>query len=134
MRRLLLVAALLVSASLSSASPAAQAPVRNEPGMPTIGRIFVLNKERGEAIPVNVQSAGDVIPVTVMGAPAVTLAANTALGARTLRQAWEYRQLSLPIAADPTEALNAAGAEGWEAVGAASGGASRTTWILKRPR
>jgi hypothetical protein len=67
-----------------------------------------------------------------MSVPEVTLAPTTLLTRQT-RQIWEYRQLRVAAADDPIAGLNAAGAEGWEAVGSVSLGAA-TLWTLKRPR
>lgn len=115
-RRLLCLLVLLGIAGLSSSS-AAQGPVVNEPGKPTVAQMLVVNRERAEAIPVKLQTTGDVIPVY----------------AQLARQAWEYRQLSTANADDPTSALNAAGLEGWEIVGMTPGSV-RTVWTLKRPK
>ena len=108
---------LIALACLSSASTAAQAPVVNEPGKPTVGRMLVVNRAGGEAIPVRVEGASDAIPVA----------------ARFARQAWEYRLLAAPAGEDPTPALNALGGEGWELT-AVSTTATRTLWTFKRPK
>jgi hypothetical protein len=56
-----------------------------------------------------------------------------AVGVRAVRQAWEYRTLTVGAGKDAAGALAAAGLEGWEAVGI-QGGAAGTTVLLKRPR
>jgi hypothetical protein len=106
----------LLGIAALSASSAAQVPQINEPGKPTVAQMFVINRERAEAIPVKLQAAGDVIPVY----------------AQLARQAWEYRQLATPNE-NPGPALNAAGSEGWEVV-ALTPGDTRTVWTLKRPK
>ena len=121
----------VVAAGIGSAVVLAQ---DNLPGRPSIARMFVLNRERAEAIPVTLQG-GDVQPVAVMGTPLVTLAPNAAVAARATRQPWEYQPLQLRAGADPTAALNAAGMEGWEAVGVVSiPGTANSAILLKRPR
>jgi hypothetical protein len=131
MKRVMLVCAVVAAAGLSRASPRAQAVV-NEPGMPTIARVYVLNRDRSEAIPVTVHpAAGEPFPVALSPAATVSLAADTAVFARAGRQTWEYRQIS--GTGDQINALNEAGADGWEAVGAVPT-PGRTTWLLKRPR
>ena len=104
----------------------------NQPGMPTIARTYILNSEPGDAVPVRLVSGTDVQPVTIM-AP-VTLAPTTVVATRVSRQFWEYRQITVAAGADGVAALNAAGADGWEAVAMTSAGSSGSTVILKRVR
>lgn len=137
MKLAVLLAAVAVLSGLASASSRAQGaavrPPQNEPGAPTVARVFVLNHDRADAVPVTVHSAGDVLPVAVASMPAVSLAADTAMVARAARQRWEYRELARPAGDDAVDALNEAGMDGWEAVGATPVG-GRTVWLLKRPR
>jgi hypothetical protein len=116
MKRRLLCLVVLLGIAAMSASSAAQVPQINEPGKPTVAQMLVINRERGEAIPVKLQAAGDVIPVY----------------AQLARQAWEYRQIATANE-DPAPALNAAGSDGWEVV-AMTPGVTRTVWTLKRPK
>jgi hypothetical protein len=128
-----------VLAVLSAASPALfarqRAPlVANEPGMPTIARMYVLNRDATEAIPVTVHGGSDVLPVAVMSLPTVTLAQGTTLSTRAVRQAWEYRRVNVAAGQDPTVALNEAGDEGWEAVSVSATTAGAWHVLMKRPR
>jgi hypothetical protein len=139
MKRFPVTAFALVLAVLSSASSTVlarqRAPlVANEPGMPTIARMYIMNRDPGESIPVTLHSGSDVQPVAVMSLPPVALAVGANVGTRTVRQAWEYRRVNVAAAQDPTGALNEAGGEGWEAVSASmtTGGAWQV--LLKRPR
>jgi len=134
MNRLLLVLVLggLIAPVSSSALLARQA---NEPGMPTVARSHILNRGAQEAIPVVIQNGGELQPVTIVGTPSVSLASDTLMLTRQMRQAWEYRRVSMPAGEDPTAALNAAGMEGWEAVGTIQAGTSGALQVLlKRPR
>jgi hypothetical protein len=106
----------------------------NQPGMPTIARMFILNRGAGEAVPVVLQPGGSAVPVTFAGAPAVTIASSAIVPVRTTRGAWEYRQLALTPGQDYLTGLNAAGVEGWDAVGIVSEAPGRNTLLLKRPR
>jgi hypothetical protein len=106
----------------------------NQPGMPTVARTMVLNRSAAEAIPVVIHAGLDVQPVSVLGVPTVTLAADAAVTSRASRQSWEYRRVLVGAEEDPTGALNEAGAQGWEAVAAVSAGPDRSALILKRPR
>jgi hypothetical protein len=119
---------------------AGQVPVPlpdNDPGRPTPNRVYVINRDRADAIPVSVRDlvSNEPVRVTVTGTPSVTLNQSAAVETRVGRQAWEYRQVTLPAGEDPTPVLNAAGAEGWEAIGSPimiSNNSARL--ILKRPR
>lgn len=127
---------LAVLASASSTLLARQrAPlVANEPGMPTVARMYIMNRDAGESIPVTIHGGSDVQPVAVMSLPPVVLAAGAAVSTRVVRQSWEYRRVNVAAGQDPASALNEAGGEGWEAVSASvtAGGAWQV--LMKRPR
>ena len=132
----LFAVAVAASSSSSSSVMAQQRTVPNrlnEPGMPTVARMYILNSGADEAVPVILQGGSDVQPVTVMALPAVTLAAGTTVSSNALRQMWEYRQVAVPVGQDPASALNAAGAEGWEAVSSSTSSAGLQV-LMKRPR
>jgi hypothetical protein len=129
----LLLGGVFLAHSSSSLDAQQPPPTQNLPGMPTLARVHVLNRDRAEAVPVKIQNIGDSLPVIVVGEPLVQMAPTTVLGVRTARQVWEYRRQLVPVADDPTPALNAAGLDGWEAVGSLVVG-SNTVWTLKRPR
>jgi len=128
--------AVAVAASSSSSSVIAQqraVPNRlNDPGMPTVARMYILNSGADEAVPVILHGGSDVQPVTVMALPAVSLAAGTTVSSSAARQAWEYRQVTVPGGQDPSAALNAAGAEGWEAVSSSTSTVGLQV-LMKRP-
>ncbi len=113
---------------------AQQVPPRNEPGYPTLARVLVINRADLEAIPVTVQPSGMPLSVAVSGMPTVSLTETATVGARRVRQTWEYRQITITPGADPTNLLNAAGADGWEATGLGMASGDRTLLILKRPK
>lgn len=117
----------------SSARQAAQAPP-NQPGMPTTARVVVINQSRDEAVPVIVHGGGDVLPVAVISAPALTLAEGAAAGTRALRQPWDYRHLVFKSGEDVGAGLGQAGTDGWEAVGVSPTGIGGVQVLLKRPR
>jgi hypothetical protein len=110
---------------------------QNDPGRATQARVYILNRERADAIPVTIQAVASTEPlrVAVAGTPTVTVSGATEVSARAARQNWEYRLAQVPATADPTPALNGLGAEGWELTGppvALPNGDLR--FILKRPR
>jgi hypothetical protein len=117
----------------SSALLAQQPAQQGQPGMPTLARVQVVNRSGDEAIPIVVKAGGDVQPVAVISAPAVTLAPNTVVDTRAIRQSWDYRHLFVKSGQDVAVVLNQAGGEGWEAVGVAPGAAGLQV-VLKRPR
>lgn len=92
-------------------------------------RVWINNRTRDEAIPVNVVSGDpkEPLPVVVKGAVSVTGQVGVA------RQAWEYRSVEVSDQ-DPTRALNVYGNDGWEAVGATSQQGAKAIVLLKRPK
>src|SRR5689334_1523435 len=116
----LMVGFALVAAG-GAAFVAAQSTAR--PGDPTQARVWIENRTPNEAVPVTIERFGSTPSVHVS-----SVDNSVVLSARSVRQRWEYRVAAL----DPT-ALEAAGNDGWEAVGTvpSSGGASV---LLKRPR
>lgn len=134
MRRVVLAVVLVAAVAASAAllaGQSAQAP--NVPGMPTLARMVVINGA-SEPVPVVLADGGQVQPVTVVGTPSVLVAADSVITARNGRQGWEHRVVSVPAGEDPTAALNAAGAEGWEAIGVTNAAAGASQVLLKRPR
>ena len=139
MKRLPVTALALALAVLSSASSTLlarqRAPlVANEPGMPTIARMYVMNREPGDSIPVTIRGGSDVQPVAVMSLPPVTLALNAAVTSKAARQIWEYRRVSVAAGQDPVGTLNEAGGEGWEAVSVSMMPTGAWQVLMKRPR
>jgi hypothetical protein len=113
------------------AAPAAQG--QDRPGQIGQARVFVENRGRNEAVPVAIQDAMMTAPlgVQVVGTP--TVAVSTVVQARLIRQAWDYRIVRVASGQDVSNAVSAAGADGWEATGLQSD-SSGTVVLLKRPR
>lgn len=131
MKRSLIVCSILGGAALAGSSSTFAR--QNQPGMPTLAQVYILNRERGDAIPIKVQNTGDALPVIVSGLPPVALAQNTMISTLSARQVWEYRRLAVPTSSDSTPALSEAGLQGWEVVHGTTVG-SNVVWTLKRPR
>lgn len=137
-RRVILIALLTVAAGGGRTAMAEQQSVQvpPEPGRPTQNKVYVLNRDRADAIPVTIQgfSTAEIAKVSIVGTPTVTIG-NSAIDLRLVRQNWEYRQITMALTGDPTAALNTAGGEGWELVGSpvvlANGD---VRFLLKRPR
>jgi hypothetical protein len=120
MKSMVVCSLLLVAGAV--AFVAAQGQVR--PGDMSQARIWVENRAPNEAVAVSVERIS-----TTPNVHLSSVDASVVLPTRAILQRWDYR--SLP-AADPA-ALQAAGNDGWEAVGVmqSSGG---STVLLKRPR
>ena len=131
MKRSLIVCGILCGAALAGGSSTFAR--QNQPGMPTLAQIYVMNRDRSEAIPIKVQNTGDALPVIVTGLVPVSVAQNTIVSTLSARQVWEYRRLAVPTSSDSTPALAEAGLQGWEVVHGMTVG-SNVVWTLKRPR
>jgi hypothetical protein len=131
MKRSFIVCGILGGAALAGASSTFAR--QNQPGLPTLAQVYVLNRDRAEAIPIKVQNTGDSLPVIVVGLPPVSLAQNSVVGTLSSRQVWEYRRVVVPVATDATPTLGEAGLQGWEVVHAMTVG-TNGVWTLKRPR
>jgi hypothetical protein len=95
----------------------------NQPGHATIAKVWVQNREPGEAI-----------PATLVGHSIMALEAGTLVNTRASAQAWSYRTIAVKADEDVAAALATAGLEGWEAVGVTSATAERAVMLLKKPR
>jgi hypothetical protein len=131
MRRSFIVCGILGGVALAGGSSTFAR--QNQPGLPTLAQVYVMNRDRVEAIPIKVQNTGDSLPVIVAGMPPVSIAQNTIISTLSARQVWEYRRLALPTSGDSTPALTEAGLQGWEVVHGMTVG-SNLVWTLKRPR
>jgi hypothetical protein len=107
-----------------------------QPGQPTRGKVWIENRGEAEAVPVNIQNdtSSPPLKVQVMGVPTVTTGSGSFVQARTARQPWEYQAVRISSGQDPTAALNAAGADGWETTGVTFAEQGRTVVVMKRPR
>jgi hypothetical protein len=131
-RPLLLTLALVLAVTAGTSSQVRTDLPQNIPGYPTVAQVRVVNGPADEAVPVAIRP-GAPLTVTVTSTPPVTFAAATVLATREARQQWEYRQLAVGTGQNVEAALNAAGAEGWEAIAVVSP-AGTTQWMMKRPR
>ena len=123
-----MIAGFIVIGALAGRAAMLAAPAQEYPGQPTKALVWVQNRDAGDAIPVFIQGSALVQPlaVEVVGIPVVET--------RTIRQIWEYREVTVPAGQSMVAQLVEAGEAGWEATGVQvpSGGAS--VLLLKRPR
>ena len=129
----LLVGGIVVAVTAQGGAPPPP-PQEGIPGRATQARMYIVNRDKSDAIPVTIISA-EPIRATIAGTTTVRVDPEswTNVKAAALRQAWEYRTLSVG-ANDPSPVLNGAGADGWELAAAVPGGGGTTQLILKRPR
>jgi hypothetical protein len=116
---------------------AAPAQTTAQPGQMTQAHVWVQNRGRSEAIPVDVREVNLDAPLRVQvtnGDP--QYAASNPVQVREVRRVWDYETILIPADAQANMAslLNSRGANGWETTGIASVNADGTTLLLKRPR
>ena len=109
-------------------------PQEGIPGRGTQARMYVMNRDRSEAIPVVVVST-EPVRATIAGTATVRLDPESIANIRAIsgRQPWEYRTVQVG-ANDPTSLLNGAGADGWELAATLPGPGGTTHVVFKRPR
>src|SRR5438876_8834017 len=128
--RPMIVAVLVATAAALVA--VAQTTIR--PGQMTEARVWVENRGRSEALPVDLREVDLDRPLRVEvmnGDPAL---ASRPVGVVRTRQLWEYKAIVMSPTADPAAVLNAEGAQGWETTGTALATQNGMRVILKRPR
>jgi hypothetical protein len=135
MRKSVITAACAVAVCIAAAATIA-ARQTAQPGQMTPAQVWVQNRGRVEAIPVDVRDVNIDKPLRVhvmngeVGSGDVTMPVQV----RTARQSWEYETIDIPAGKDVAALLNARGAAGWEAVGTASATTERLTIVMKRRR
>ena len=125
--------ALIVAGTSILAAPSQTA----QPGQMTQARVWVQNRGRSEAIPVDVREVNLDAPLRVQvtnGEP--QYAASNPVQVREVRRVWDYETVLIPADAPGSmvSLLNSRGANGWETTGIASVNADGTTLLLKRMR
>jgi hypothetical protein len=129
----LAAAALFIARSAILAAPQ---QTTQYPGQMTEARVWIQNRERGDAVGVTLQDAARDLPplrVHVVNAQSVPVF-DEPVRTRHVLQPWEYQVVPVPAAAQAMATLANLGAQGWEVTGgftAANGGAML---LLKRPR
>jgi hypothetical protein len=128
------LAASIVAGSAAAAFSASSQEGTAYPGQPTQGRVWVENRSARDAVSVAIEGVTAPLPVQLTGTSSVTLGGNSAVNARLSQQQWEYRDLQVASTASVSEALNAAGQDGWETTGLAFPSGKGALIVLKRPR
>ena len=123
---------LIVGGSSIVAAPAQT----GQPGQMTQARVWVQNRGRAEAVPVELREVNLDTPLKVQvinGDPGFSRI-NPVQVAES-RKMWDYETITLKPADDVAQAMSAKGTIGWETTGIAFVGADGATkLLLKRPR
>ena len=126
---------ILVGALVAGGSGMIAAPEQTHPGEATQARVWIQNRGRSEAVPVDLRDANMEAPlrVQVMNGDPQSRPMSPAAVRLTLHP-WEYRTVTLKTTDDPAKVLNPEGLVGWETTGITWPVADGTTLLLKRPR
>ena len=108
------------------------------PGQMTDARVWIQNRpERGEAIPVMLESASRNLPplrVHVVNSQNA-LVFDEPIRARLVPQTWDYQSVVVAASQDVARRVNELGIAGWETTGVAFVAADGArTILMKRPR
>ena len=129
------IAGAFVSVLVVAGTAMLAAPAQNtlQPGQITQARVWVQNRGRGEAVPVDLREANLDNPLRVRivnGEPAQ----GAPIMVRVVVPLWDYRSVTLSPTQNTAQALSGEGASGWETTGIVFASAEGTTFLLKRPR
>lgn len=123
--------ALLVAGTSMLAAPEQTA----RPGQMTEAHVWVQNRGRTEAVPIDLREVNLDAPLKVQITNGdAAFPKFGAVSARLAQQAWDYHTITLKDGQDPVAALTGPGAAGWETTGIAFGKPDGVTLLLKRPR
>lgn len=130
-----LLAAVLVAAGTTMRA----APDQSRPGEMTDAKVWIQNRSRAEAIPVDLRAAGMEAPLRVQVANTDTNPHTVRVAGpvrtQALRQEWEYETVVITAETNPLQALKSLGLAGWETTGVTwPSGQGTPTLLLKRPR
>jgi hypothetical protein len=105
-----------------------------QPGQMTQGRVWIENRGRQEAVPIDVEGVHLDAPIKVQVINADATNTNP-VQVHHVRVLWDYETITVKANEDVTARVNAQGALGWETTGIwAVDGAGVTKLLLKRPR
>ena len=128
-----LTAALVVGGSAMGA-----APDQSRPGESTDAKVWIQNRGRAQAVPVELRDANLDAPLRVQAmngeANPQSVRLTSAVRAQLLKQEWDYDVVVIVAGANAAQILKPLGLAGWETTGIAWMAAEQTTLLLKRPR
>lgn len=125
-----LVGVLVVGAAILAAPGQTQ-----QPGQMTQARVWIQNRGRAEAVPVELREVNLDTPMRVQIMNGESgYATPGPVQVRETRRVWDYETITVAPTDDMAARLNQRGASGWETTGIAFVNADGTTLLLKRPR
>jgi hypothetical protein len=108
------------------------------PGQMTQARVWVQNRGRGDALPVDLTDVSTAVPlrVQVFNGEPVPGAPTNPVQVRVVQQPriWDYEMITVKPGQNIAQALSARGAAGWETTGIIFANADGTALVLKRLR
>src|SRR5256885_8427951 len=114
------------------------APDQTRPGEMTQGKVWIQNRGRAEAVPVELRDANLDAPLRVQAmngdANPQAVRVTSSVRAQLLKQEWEYDVVLIEPSAKAAQILKPLGLAGWETTGVAWMAGEQTTLLLKRPR
>ena len=123
--------AIVVISSRTLASP----EQTQQPGQMTQARVWIENRSRSEAVPVDLRDVNldQPLRVQIINGEAQYGPSNP-VQVRPLRSLWEYQTVTFATGEDMVQKLNPLGGNGWETTGITSVNAQGTMLLLKRQR
>jgi hypothetical protein len=104
-----------------------------QPGQMTQAHVWVQNRGRGEAVPVDLRESNLENPLRVRIVNGEPNQVDPII-VRMVVPRWDYRSVTLTPGQDMVPALSGLGVGGWETTGIVFTSAEGTTVLLKRPR
>jgi hypothetical protein len=128
------IVSVCVSVMIVGGTAVLAAPEQNtlQAGQPTQARVWVENRGRSEAVPVDLREANLDNPLRVRIVSSEAPA--DAVIVRMIPPRWEYRSITVALDQNAAQALTAEGAAGWETTGFALASADGNMFLLKRAR
>ena len=106
-----------------------------QPGQMTQAHVWIQNRGRTEAVPVELREVHLDAPLKVQIVNGEPQYQSNPVQVREIRRVWEYETITVKPSEDVASRLNTEGASGWEATATWSvGGEGSTTLLLKRAR
>ena len=106
-----------------------------QPGQMTQAHVWIQNRGRTEAVPVELREVHLDAPLKVQIVNGEPPYQSNPVQVREIRRVWEYETITVKPSEDVASRLNTEGASGWEATATWSVGAEgSTTLLLKRAR
>jgi NADH dehydrogenase FAD-containing subunit len=128
----------LLAAALVAGSTMRAAPDQVRPGEMTEAKVWIQNRNRAEAIPVDLRDVNLETPLRVQVANGETNPHSVRVAGpirvQLLKQEWDYDTLVIAAGTSAVQALKSPGLAGWETTGIAWTAGEQTTLLLKRPR